>query len=262
MGHTPREDQLMNIIFHDDFYKEYDYDPAAAPGRMEPIIRELRKHPHYKFITPVPADEEDLLRAHSAAHIASIRESAVIYDMAILAAGGAIMTAELAFAGEPSFGCIRPPGHHASADGCWGFCFFNNMAVSLLRLKAEGKISSAFVLDFDLHRGDGNINILGGQKGFKILNPGSLTEKDYLCEIESILEKSGDCDIIAASAGFDEYVKDWGGKLSTLAYQEIGRMMKEFSEKHCGGRRYALLEGGYCYEDLGFNVHAFCNGFR
>jgi acetoin utilization deacetylase AcuC-like enzyme len=225
----------MNIIFHDDFYKEYDYDPAAAPGRMEPIIRELRKHPHYKFITPVPADEEDLLRAHSAAHIASIRESAVIYDMAILAAGGAIMAAELAFASEPSFGCIRPPGHHASADGCWGFCFFNNMAV---------------------------INILGGQKGFKILTPGSLTEKDYLCEIESILEKSGDCDIIAASAGFDEYVKDWGGKLSTLAYQEIGRMIKDFSEKHCGGRRYALLEGGYCYEDLGFNVHAFCDGFR
>ena len=253
----------MNIIFHDAFYREYDYDPAAAPGRMEPVIRELKKHPHYKFVTPVPAGEEDLLRAHSAAHITSIRETDAIYEMAALAAGGAIMAAELAFAGEPSFGCIRPPGHHASADSCWGFCFFNNMAVSLLRLRAEGKIASAFILDFDLHRGDGNINILGGQKkGFKILNPGSLTEKDYLREIESMLEKTGDCDIIAASAGFDEYVKDWGGKLSTRAYQEIGRMMKEFSEKHCGGRRYALLEGGYCYEDLGFNVHAFCEGFR
>ena len=252
----------MDIIFHEDFYQEYDDDPAAAPGRMEPIIRELRKHTHYRFITPVPADEEDLLRAHSASHIASIRKLAVIYDMAILAAGGAIMTAELAFAGEPSFGCIRPPGHHASVDSCWGFCFFNNMAVSLLRLKAEGKISSAFILDFDLHRGDGNINILGRQNGFKILNPGSLTETDYLREIESILEKTGDCDIVAASAGFDEYVKDWGGKLSTLAYREIGRMMKEFAERRCGGKRYALLEGGYCYDDLGFNVHAFCEGFR
>ena len=136
------------------------------------------------------------------------------------------------------------------------------MAVSLLRLKAEGKISSAFILDFDLHRGDGNINILGRQNGFKILNPGSLTETDYLREIESILEKTGDCDIVAASAGFDEYVKDWGGKLSTLAYREIGRMMKEFAERRCGGKRYALLEGGYCYDDLGFNVHAFCEGFR
>ncbi|HMK60692.1 MAG TPA: hypothetical protein VK452_06065 [Dissulfurispiraceae bacterium] len=251
----------MNIIFHEAFYRQYDNDPAASPGRMEPIIRELKKHPGYKFIVPEPAGEEDLLRAHSYSHIASVRRSAEIYEMALLAAGGAIMASELAFAGEPSFGCIRPPGHHASRDSCWGFCFFNNMAVSLLKLRSEGKIASAFVLDFDLHRGDGNINILCGQKDFMILNPGSETEKDYLGEIESILDRTGDCDIIAASAGFDEYEKDWGGKLSTLAYKEIGRLMKEFSEKHCSGRRYALLEGGYCYEDLGYNVHAFCEGF-
>ena len=251
----------MNIIFHEAFYRQYDNDPAALPGRMEPIIRELKRHPHYKFVVPERAGEEDLLRAHSASHVADVRRSAEIYEMAILAAGGAITAAELAFAREPSFGCIRPPGHHASADSCWGFCFFNNLAVSLLKLKSEGKIVSAFVLDFDLHRGDGNINILGDRKGFKILNPGSGTEKDYLNEIASILGKTDDCDIIAASAGFDEYEKDWGGKLSTLAYKEIGGLMKEFSEKHCGGRRYALLEGGYCYEDLGYNVHAFCEGF-
>ncbi|MBW2144655.1 MAG: histone deacetylase family protein [Deltaproteobacteria bacterium] len=252
----------MNIIFHQDFYGVYDTDPAAAPGRMEPIIEELKKHPHYKFIAPEPAGEEDLQRAHSAGHIESIRRTPVIYQMAILSAGGAVKAAELAFSGEPSFGCIRPPGHHASADSCWGFCFFNNMAVSLLKLKQEKKITSAFVLDFDLHRGDGNINILGSKEGFEILNPTSRNEKDYLLEIASVLEGAGDYDIMAASAGFDEYVKDWGGKLSTRAYQEIGTMMKAFSEKHCRGRRYALLEGGYYYEDLGVNIHAFCDGFR
>jgi acetoin utilization deacetylase AcuC-like enzyme len=131
-----------------------------------------------------------------------------------------------------------------------------------LKLRKEGKLTSAFVLDFDLHRGDGNINILGNIEGFKILNPSSKDEKDYLHEIASTLEKAGDYDIIAASAGFDEYVKDWGGKLTTGAYQEIGMMMKEFSERHCSGRRYALLEGGYYYEDLGINIHAFCEGFR
>jgi len=252
----------MNIIFHNAFYEEYDNDPAAAPGRMEPIIRELTKHPHYKFITPQPALAEDILRAHSAAHVEYIGRMPAVYNMAVLAAGGAIETAKLAFAGEPSFACIRPPGHHASADSCWGFCFFNNMAVSLLKLKAEGKISSAFILDFDLHRGDGNINILGGVKNFKILNPCSGTEKEYIREIESALNNVGSFDIMAASAGFDEYEKDWGGKLSTCAYQEIGGLMKKFSERHCSGRRYALLEGGYCYEDLGYNVHAFCQGFR
>ena len=255
------EDDSMNIIFHEAFYNVYDTDPAAAPGRMEPIIRELTKYPHYKFITPEPADEEDLRRAHSACHIDFIRQSPAIFDMAILAAGGAIKSAELAFAGEPSFGCIRPPGHHASGSSSWGFCFFNNMAVSLLKLRAEGKIASAFILDFDLHRGDGNINILGSREGFEILNPVSGNEEDYLREIATVFDRSGDYDIIAASAGFDEYVKDWGGKLSTSAYREIGAMMKEFSEKRCRGRRYALLEGGYNYADLGMNVHAFCEGF-
>ena len=252
----------MNIIFHPAFYDVYDSDPAAAAGRMEPVIRELKKHAHYKIIAPDPANEKDLLRAHSAKHIDSIRRSRGIYNMAILAAGGAIKSAELAFANEPSFGCIRPPGHHASASSCWGFCFFNNMAVSLLKLKAAGKIASAFVLDFDLHRGDGNINILSNNEGFKILNPTARDERDYLLEIASALEVAGDCDIIAASAGFDEYVKDWGGKLSTQAYNEIGKMMKAFSEKSCRGRRYALLEGGYYYEDLGINIHAFCEGLR
>ncbi len=252
----------MNIVFHDAFYRVYDRDPAAAAGRMEPIIQELKKHPQYRFISPVQAGEEDLMRAHSAEHIESIRRSPSIYEMAILAAGGAIEAAELACAGAPAFGCIRPPGHHASRDSCWGFCFFNNMAVSLLRLKEEGKISSAFILDFDLHRGDGNINILGSEDGITIMNPCGSAERDYLREIASVLGETGDCDIVAVSAGFDEYVKDWGGKLSTQAFHDIGVMMRDFSEKHCRGKRYALLEGGYCYEDLGINIHAFCEGFR
>lgn len=252
----------MNIIFHEAFYGVYATDPAAAPGRMEPIIRELKKYPHYKFIIPEPARQEDLQRAHSAEHIESIRQSPGIYDMAVLAAGSAIKSVELAWAGEPSFGCIRPPGHHASRSSCWGFCFFNNIAVSLLKLRDEGKIASAFILDFDLHEGDGNINILGSEKGFNILNPTSRNEKEYLQEIASAFDRAGDFDIIAASAGFDEYVKDWGGKLSTGGYQEIGEMMREFSEKYCKGRRYALLEGGYHYADLGINIHAFCEGFR
>ena len=252
----------MNIIFDKKFYETYDFDPAAAPGRMEPIIQELERHSHYRFVAPEPAQKEDILRAHSQRYLDEIRAQPIIYDMALLAAGGAITAAERAYDGEPTFASIRPPGHHASHDSCWGFCFFNNIAVSLLKLKADGKINTAFILDFDLHTGDGNINILGNKKGFTILNPRSTTEGEYLQEVAGVLSSAGDVDIIVASAGFDEYIRDWGQKLSTDAYQEIGILMKDFSENHCNGRRYALLEGGYCYEDLGINVHAFCEGFR
>lgn len=252
----------MNIIFHEDYYQVYDADPAAAPGRMEPILRELTRHPHYAFITPKPAERKDLVRAHSARHIERIQENETVYKIAALAAGGAMETANRAFAGEPGFACIRPPGHHASYDSCWGFCFFNNMAISLLALEAEEKIRSAFILDFDLHTGDGNLDILGRKPGYTILNPAAHKEKDYLQEVGQALAQPGDYDIVAASAGFDQYVHDWGGTLSTDAFREIGALLKEFSERRCQGRRYALLEGGYCYADLGLNVHAFCEGFR
>ena len=56
----------MNIIFHEKFYETYAGDPAAASGRMEPIINELKKYSHYKFITPEAALPDDLLRAHAA----------------------------------------------------------------------------------------------------------------------------------------------------------------------------------------------------
>jgi len=258
----------MKIIFHEKFFERYTSDPAAAEGRLEPIIKELKKHPEYEFIEPKPATDEDILLAHTPEHLVSIKDdrfNTKIYEFAILAAGGAIESAKLAHEGIPSFAVIRPPGHHASAGSCWGFCYFNNISVSLLHLVKKYKIKSAFVLDFDLHTGDGNINILEEKSDLiktQILNPSSNAENEYLDEIAEIFKHAGKFDVIVASAGFDEYVKDWGGKLSTNAYNMIGRLMRDFAEEKTNGKRYALLEGGYFHEDLGLNVHSFCQGFK
>ena len=254
----------MKIIFHEKYYQHYTYDPAAAPGRLEPIVKELKSH-NYEFITPELATKADILRAHTERHFEYVKSDSAEYEMALLAAGGAITAAQLAYDGTPTFAVIRPPGHHASADSCWGFCYFNNISVSLLNLQAHKGIKSAFVLDFDLHTGDGNINILGAKRDIlqtEILNPRSGAETQYLEEIAETFKKSGPFDIIVASAGFDEYEKDWGGKLSTKAYNTIGKLMKEFSESKCQGRRYALLEGGYYHQDFGINVRSFCEGFK
>ncbi|GAH34976.1 unnamed protein product, partial [marine sediment metagenome] len=214
---------------------------------------------------PKPATEADILRAHTPRHLEWVKGDTIVYNMALLAAGGAIEAAKLAYEGTSTFAVIRPPGHHASADNCWGFCYFNNISVSLLNLKENKGIQSAFILDFDLHTGDGNINILSAKQDVlktQILNPHSGTQKDYLEEIAEIFKRIGPFDIITASAGFDEYEKDWGCKLSTNAYNKIGKLMKDFSEDRCHGRRYALLEGDYYHEDFGINVHAFCQGFE
>ncbi len=257
----------MKIIFHEKFFNsDYAGDPAAAPGRLEGIMDIISgKKNKYEIIRPGPADAEDILRAHGKGQFDRIRRDPLLYDLASLAAGGAIMAAERAYGGAPSFAVIRPPGHHASADSSWGFCYFNNISVSLLKLFADKKITAAFVLDFDLHTGDGNINILENRRdGFRvdILNPMSGDRAEYIREVEEHMRGLRDIDIFAASAGFDQGIDDWGNLLSPEDYAELGRLMKKYSERLCGGRRYALLEGGYNHDVLGVHVDAFCDGFE
>jgi acetoin utilization deacetylase AcuC-like enzyme len=252
----------MKIIYHPFMLETYDSTPAGAPGRLESAVEILGKQPNYEFIEPPLATEEQILRAHSIRLMEQVQRRERLSRMSLLAAGGAVLAGEIAVKGEPVFALIRPPGHHASADSHWGFCYYNNIAVSLLDLRFKGLINSAFILDFDLHTGDGNINILGDDESFTIYNPNGRGDKEYLEYVKGALDNSPDVDIIVASAGFDEYIEDWGGNLSTEAYRKIGRLMHEFAQDRCEGRRYALLEGGYNFQDLGKNVFAFCEGLQ
>jgi len=97
----------------------------------------------------------------------------------------------------------------------------------------------------------------------KILNPHARNEKLYLEEVRNTFEslEKGNVDIICASAGFDDAIGDWGNILSTMAYNKLGLMMKEYSEKLCKGRRFALLEGGYNFSLMPVNFNSFCKGF-
>ncbi|MFH0974409.1 MAG: histone deacetylase family protein [Spirochaetota bacterium] len=256
----------MKIVFHERYYNSsYSMDPASREGRLDGIMKIIKEKPEkYDIITPVPASEADILRAHGRTHYDYIKQDTLLYELSALAAGGAIMAAETACNGEPAFAVIRPPGHHASGDSCWGFCYFNNMSISLLKLYAEKKIKKAFVLDFDLHTGDGNINILDDRTDgltVYILNPASSTRRNYIREVEDYMKDLKDVDIFAASAGFDQGIYDWGALLYPEDYTELGRLMKEYSEKLCNGRRYAILEGGYDHASIGLNMDSFCEGF-
>ena len=244
----------MKVYFHPDFYSVYTFDPAAEAGRMESIVNAIT--PHVNLHDFPVAREEDLLAVHPTEHIERIRSEG-LYDIAALSAGGAIQAAESGMR-EPSFGLIRPPGHHASADSCWGFCFFNNMAVSLYRLKSTQRIETAFILDFDLHFGDGNVNILGHTGWVEILNPSAYYRRAYLNEVEQALSETT-ADVIAVSAGFDNHVEDWGSMLETDDYRTMGRWVRQAAERNRGGC-YGILEGGYHHAVLGKNVLGFIEG--
>lgn len=249
----------MKLVYHPRYLEVYARDPAAAPGRIESILREVSHD--YELVAPEPASVEDIKLVHTEWHISEIKAMSHVYEVALLAAGGAIKAAELAMSGEPAFGLIRPPGHHASPGSCWGFCFFNNIAISIAKLRKEDKINRAVILDFDLHYGDGTDNIFSHVAEVVYYHPKGRNNKEFVDTIERFLEKQK-ADIIAVSAGFDRAVDDWGGLLTTEDYRSIGELAKEFSERVCSGRRYGVLEGGYNHEVLGRNVKAFLDGMK
>jgi acetoin utilization deacetylase AcuC-like enzyme len=246
----------VKVVFHEDFRIPYTSDPAAQGGRIEAIEKVIRNR--VAFIEAVAATEEEIAAVHTRTHIDYVRREG-LYDIAALAAGGAIQAAVIGLE-EPCFALIRPPGHHASAASSWGFCYFNNMAIALEKVKNEKRIEKAMILDFDLHFGDGTVNILGGRGHVTILNPSAMTRSEYLTSVNNHLlaEK---VDLIGVSAGFDHHVEDWGGLLTTGDYREMGLMVREAADRNDGGC-FAVLEGGYNHRVLGENVMAFLEGLE
>lgn len=244
----------MKVFFHEDFYQVYSLDPAAAAGRMEAIVAVIG--PAVELVPVQPASETDIAQVHTGPHIERVRQAGV-YEVAALAAGGAIQAATLALE-EPCFGLIRPPGHHASSDSAWGFCHFNNMAIALEHLRRERKIETAYVLDIDLHFGDGTVNILRGKDYVLVHNVASNRRGAYLAEVRDEMEMC-EADIIGISAGFDNHEEDWGGTLSTKDYEDIGQMVLGAARRNQGGC-FAILEGGYNHQVLGQNVLALIKG--
>ncbi len=246
----------MKVVFHEDFYSVYTSDPASAPGRMESIVNAIESDSEVSFVTALPAARADIASVHTGFHIETVEQSG-LYDIAALSAGGAILAAEIGL-DEPSFGLIRPPGHHASTGSAWGFCYFNNMAVAMESLRRKQKIETAYVLDIDLHYGDGTVNILDKRNYVTVHNMETHDRNAYMDEVAKEMSTCK-ADIIGISAGFDNHMEDWGGLLRTEDYYDIGRLVKAASIRS-GGGCFGILEGGYNHSVLGDNVKALIQG--
>jgi acetoin utilization deacetylase AcuC-like enzyme len=121
---------------------------------------------------PVPWDW--LAAVHDAALLARIREgtlslreqrglglpwSPVLVERGRRSVGGTVAAARRAL--ERGIGMNLGGGtHHAGRDFARGYCLFNDVAVTLARLRAEGLARRALVVDCDVHQGDGTAQIL------------------------------------------------------------------------------------------------------
>ncbi len=253
----------MIIVYNRDYEQKYPANPVENPDRVRLPAEELREA-GYSFIEPEMASTDAIRKVHGREHIDRVRESGH-YEAAALAAAGAICAAELAMQGEPAFALARPPGHHAAANRAWGMCYFNNMAIAIKSIRPKAK--KALIIDIDLHFGDGTVSIFRGDQNVKIVNPWSvdenfeylnMDESRYLGQVKEAFQ-GFDCDVVGVSAGFDTYLEDWGRLLKTEDFFKIGKVIKEGS-KICGGRRFAVLEGGY-HPDLKWYIKSFIEGF-
>jgi acetoin utilization deacetylase AcuC-like enzyme len=118
-----------------------------------------------------PAGDEEILRAHTRAHLdgllaiagrstridADTYSSALSLEVARLAAGSLIdASLGVARGGAPSaFAALRPPGHHAESGRAMGFCLLNNVAIAAHALRREAGLERIAIVDWDVHHGNG-----------------------------------------------------------------------------------------------------------
>ncbi len=190
-----------------------------------------------------------------------------------------------------AYALCRPSGHHARADRATGFCYINNTAVAVQRLRR--RFARIAVIDVDAHHGDGTQQIFynradvltvsihadpsdyypfytgyaaetgcGPGAGFNLNLPlghgaaGAEMTAAVAMACERIRAFGAEALVIAL--GFDAHRDDPIGvlKLDAADFGGVGRQVRDL-------RLPSLIvqEGGYAVEAIGDCLDAFLSGF-
>ncbi len=208
------------------------------------------------------------------------------FRAALHAAGGAREMTRALLAGEARAGfCgVRPSGHHAKAGRAMGFCLFNNVAVAAATAIAELGLRRVFILDWDVHHGNGTAEIFhdradvlfasihqmplypgtglledagsGAGEGYTInlpVPPGS-GESLWLALLEQVVLPAAvafEPELVLVSAGFDAHAQDplADCRLQTRSFVELAARVRGLADD-AGIPLGVVLEGGYNREVL------------
>jgi len=154
--------------------------------------------------------------------------------------------------------------HHAGYDSGGGFCTFNGLIVAIEKLRSEGLIERAAILDCDAHFGDGTDEIIHRLQldswighwtfGRDAVGARGYRHKQTMMAIETFIRdcKVDGCNLMLYQAGADAHLNDplHAGVMTSEEMRERDKLV--FS--HC--RQCAIpvswdLAGGYAREPDG-----------
>jgi acetoin utilization deacetylase AcuC-like enzyme len=187
-----------------------------------------------------------------------------------LAAGGTLLASRLALRDGLGFN-LSGGFHHAFPDHGEGFCAINDVAVAIQRLRREGAIARAMVVDCDVHQGNGTASIFAGDgqvvtlsihqlNNYPAVKPPSdididladqTGDEEYLEQLKRFmvpaLEKHAP-NLLIYLAGADPYYQDQLGGLGlTMAgLRQRDRFVLETARRH-GVPVAVTLAGGYAF---------------
>lgn len=211
------------------------------------------------------------------------------FTVARHAVGAACLAVDEVMAGRAAnaFLAVRPPGHHAEADRCMGFCLFNNAVIAARHAQQNHGAGRVAIVDWDVHHGNGtqalvwsDQTVLYGSTHQMPLYPGTgapsetgvgnivnapLSAGDGGAEFRAAFEArilpAVDAfapDLIVISAGFDAHMRDplAGLNLTEDDFAWATKAVMEIAKRHAEGRIVSLLEGGYDLVGLADSVAA------
>ncbi len=192
-----------------------------------------------------------------------------IRDAYLISAGGTICASEMAIS---QGACMHIGGgyHHAYPDHAEGFCYINDVAVAIQKLKRSKRLERVVVIDCDLHQGNGTAFIFASDPTvftFSIHQENNYPPKErsdcdiglpdgaddelYIKELSVISEilQVESPDIVFYLAGADPYLED---KLGGLCLSKEGLARRDelvlCECKKLGIPVCIVLAGGYAID--------------
>ncbi|MCP5265760.1 MAG: class II histone deacetylase [Burkholderiaceae bacterium] len=256
-------------------------------------------------IRPRPATLDELLRVHTPGYVDAVKLisdegggeiglganlGADGFDIAALAAGGAIAAVDAVLSGDVhhAYALIRPSGHHAEPGEAMGFCIFSNVAIAAAHALSARGIERVAVLDWDVHHGNGTQSAFyksnrvltislhqdgvyprgrggidergeGAGEGYNInvpLPPGCGWEA-YRAALDEIVVpalRAYKPQLMLVACGYDAGIHDPLGRmmLGPEAFRDMTEGIRALAEELCGGHLVLCQEGGYSPHSVPF----------